>query len=55
MISDHNIEQLSHFNYLGNDIGSDRNYDIYIMSGKLQRSVGQSSLKIQTYGTQMCG
>ena len=36
MINGRILEQVSHFNYLGNDTGCHRNYDINVKLGKFQ-------------------
>ena len=40
MINDRILEQVSYFNYLGNGIGYDRKYDIYVKVGRFQTICG---------------
>lgn len=40
IINDHIIEQVNHFNYLGHDIGYDKDHDIDIKLAKFQRICG---------------
>ena len=41
MINNQIVEQMSHFNNLGNDIGYDKNYDIDVTLGKFQMICGK--------------
>ena len=40
MISNRILEQVTHFNYIGNDISYDKNYDIDVKLGKFQTICG---------------
>ena len=51
MINDRILEQVSHFNYLDNDIGYERNYDIGAMLGNFQTTCGTINSFFQEHGT----